>query len=241
MTGSARHEVAMTDLPGVWRRDILVEPDRRRDEASAVYWLQAVTLYGDIRQEGGAEDQAERMTAFAGRLSERDGVFRWERTLVTSPADGPPDDGRLVWEREPEAGAGGVLREDGVHASYWETWRRVAVPSADDFAAELFELVEGRRGFLVTIGGFAFFAVSAAPGGGTAAFALRGPEGTIALSAGAPGWDFEADIPAGAWARAVHIAETDVRGHVIARDWRVAALEYPSAPAARQVLQERTA
>jgi hypothetical protein len=241
MTGSARREVAMTDLPGVWRRGILVEPDGRRDEASAVYWLQALTLYGDIRQEGGAEDQAQRMTAFAGRLSERDGVFRWERTLVTSPADGPPDDGHLVWEREPEAGAGGILREDGVHASYWETWHRIAGPSADDFAAELFEPVEGRRGFLVTIGGFAFFGVSAAPGGGTPAFALRGegPEGTIALSAGTPGWDFEADIPAGAWARAVHIAETDARGHAIARDWRVAALEYPSASAARQALLVR--
>jgi hypothetical protein len=243
MTVLVRSAVAIMDLPGVWRRDILVEPDGRRDEASAVYWLQALTLYGDIRLEGGTEDEARRMTAFAGRLSERDGVFRWERTLLTPPADGPPDDGRLVWDREPETGAGGILREDGVHAPYWETWRRIAAPSADDFAAELFEPVEGRRGFLVTIGGFAFFGVSAASGGGMPAFALRGEgqEGTIALSAGAPGWDFEAEIPAGAWARTVHIAETDVRGHAIARDWRVAALEYPSAPAARQVLQERTA
>jgi hypothetical protein len=80
-------------------------------------------------------------------------------------------------------------------------------------------------------------------GGWAPAFALRGegPEGTIALSAGAPGWDFEADIPAGAWARAVRIAETDARGHTIARDWRVAALEYPSALAARQALEGRTA
>jgi hypothetical protein len=224
----------MTDLPGVWRRDILVGPDGRRDEASAVYWLQGLTLYGDIRQESGAEDQGWRMTAFAGRLSERGGVFRWERTLVTPPADGPPDYGRLVWEQEPETGADGILREDGVHVSYWEIWHRIAGPSADDFAAELFEPVEGRRGFLVTIGGFVFFGVSAAPGGGTPAFALRGEGsvGTIALSAGAPGWNFEADIPAGASARAIRIAETDARVHAIARDWRVAALEYPSAPAA---------
>lgn len=234
MTGSARRDVVMTDLAGVWRRGILVEPDGRRDEASPVYWLQALTLYGDIRR----EDQARRMTAFAGRLSERDGVFRWERTLVTPPSDGPPDDGRLVWEREPEAGARGILREDGVHAPYWETWHRIAKPSVDDFAAELFEPIDGRHGFLVTIGGFAFFGVSAAPGGGPPAFALRGegPEGAIALSAGAPGWDFKVDIPAGACPRAIPIAETDTHGHSVTRDWRVAALEYP---AVGQVLQER--
>jgi hypothetical protein len=92
----------------------------------------------------------------------------------------------------------------------------------------------------VIIGGFAFFGVSAAPGGGMPAFALRGEgrEGTIALSAGAPGWDFEAEIPAGASARALRIAETDARGHATMRDCRIAALEYP---AVRQRLQERTA
>lgn len=242
MSGAVGHGgVTMADLPGVWRRGILVDADGRRDEASAVYWLQALTLFGDIRQEGGQEGgagggevgRAPRMTAFAGRLGARDGVFRWERTILIPPNDGPPDDGRLSWERAPDARAGGILREDGVHAPYWETWVRVACPAADDFAAELFDPVEGRRGFLLTIGGFAFLGVSAVPGGGAPAFALRGAgaEGAVALSAGTPGWNWEADIPAGAWARAIPIAETDARGHAIARDWRVTALEYPFAAA----------
>jgi len=221
MTGVARHTVAIEDLLGVWRRGVLVTPDGRRDETSDVYWLQSLTLCGDIRRQMTPGDDAPIMTAFAGRLSERDGVFRWERTFASPPVAGPPDDGRLSWQGE-------VLREDGVHEPYWETWIRVAPPAPGDYAAELFEPVEARRGYLLSIGGFAFFGASAMTSGEAAAFALRGigPEGgAIVLSTSASGW--AVDLPPGPPGSLVRIAERDQQGQVVSRDWFVAALEHP--------------
>jgi hypothetical protein len=227
MTGIAGHTVAVEDLLGVWRRGVLVTPDGRRDETSDVYWLQSLTMCGDIRRQTAAGDDAPFLTSFAGRLSERDGVFRWERTLASPPVQGPPDDGRLSWQGE-------VLREDGVHEPYWETWIRIAMPAPGDYAAELFDPVEGRRGYLLSIGGFAFFGVSTLPGGKAAAFAFRGSgarDSAIALSAGASGW--WADLPSGTPGSVVHIAERDAQEGMVSRDWFVAALEHPFVLSAR--------
>ena len=227
MTGVTPHTIAVEDLLGVWRRGVLVTPDGWRDETSDVYWLQSLTLCGDIRRQATPGNDAPSMTAFAGRLSERDGIFRWERTLASPPVDGPPDDGRLSWQGE-------VLREDGVHEPYWETWHRVALPAPGDYAAELFEPVETRRAYLLSIGGFAFFGVSSLPGGGAAAFALRGigPQGgAIALSAGASGW--WAELPPGPPGSLIRIAERDGQGQAVSRDWFVAALEHPFVLSAR--------
>jgi hypothetical protein len=224
MTATAQHRVATEALLGVWRRGVLGASDGRRDETSDVYWLQSLTLCGDIRRETA---RGENM-AFSGRLSERDGVFRWERTLATPAPHGPPDEGRLSWQ-------GDVLREDGVHDAYWETWHRVAAPAPGDFAAELFEPVEARRGHLLAMGGLVFFGVSATPGSGAAAFMLRGagPDGAaIALSAGARGW--EASLPSGPPGSVIRIAESDLQGQTCAQDWVVAALEFPFALSGRQ-------
>jgi hypothetical protein len=231
MTEAARHPVTVEDLPGVWRRGVLVTSDGRRDETSDVYWLQSLTLCGDIRREAG-DGGTRRITAFAGRLSERDGVFRWERTIASPIPDGPPDDGHLVWEDR--SAQGDVLREDGVHDAYWETWHRVALPGPGDFACELSEPVEARRGYLLAMSGLVFFGVSATPGGGATAFALQGvpPDGRdIALSPGASAW--EAQIPPGAPDSIIRISERDMQGRTIARDWHVAALERPFAALAR--------
>jgi hypothetical protein len=231
MTETARPPVTMTDLPGIWRRGVLVTSDGRRDETSDVYWLQGLTLYGDMRREGSVG--ATRMTAFAGRLSERDGVFRWERTIAAPPPDGPPDDGRLSWQSR--SARGDVLRENGVHDAYWETWRRVAPPTPADFAAELFEPTTARRGYLLAMGGLTFFGVSATPDGGGAAFLLRGvtPDGdAIALSTGSSGWTAEMSI--GPPGDAIRITETDSQGAAFARDWHIAALEFPSVPSCGQ-------
>jgi hypothetical protein len=215
--------VRLADLPGVWRRGLLVTPDGSRDEVSDVYWLQSHLICGDIRREGAPAA----MRAFAGRLTERDGVFRWNRTLSSFPLDGPPDDGRLIWQGE-------VIREDGVHSPYWEIWIRVAVPRPGDFAAELFDPRRGRRGFFLSIGGFVFWGRTEA--GNACRFDLAG---TFSLSTGggaAPGWS-EAAALAAMSDGVLRLPERGRDGNETLTDWSVAVLERPDLPVAG--LEER--
>ena len=136
------------DLGGVWQRSLLIEPDGTVDRDSDVYWLQLGTLCGDIRS---APDQSCQ-SAFAGILSARDEIFHWAPRWAYGLTEGaPPDEGYLRFE-------GAILREDGVHAAYVEHWRRVAVPSGDDFACWLTGGSENPRGLLLRIGRFAFCA-----------------------------------------------------------------------------------
>jgi hypothetical protein len=111
--------VTLADLTGVWRRTLYVGPDGREDRESAVWWLQAGALCGDIRA---PRPGAPAETAFAGRLEQAGDVFGWrfEQSVGYAP-DAPPDEGRLRWEGE-------ALREDGVHVPYVEIWRREPLP-----------------------------------------------------------------------------------------------------------------
>jgi hypothetical protein len=220
--------VRLADLPGVWRRGLLVTPDGLRDDASDVYWLQSHLICGDIRREG----TPAALRAFAGRLTERDGVFRWNRTLSSFPLAGPPDDGRLIWQGE-------VIREDGVHSPYWEIWIRVAVPRPGDFAAELFDPRHGLHGFFLSIGGFVFWGRTEA--GNACRFDLAGtdPQGApLALSTGggaAPGWS---DAALSAMRDGVlRLPERGRDGNDTFTDWSVAVLERPDLPVAG--LEER--
>jgi hypothetical protein len=107
----------IADLAGLWRRTLYVDPEGRRDTASAVWWLQAGPLCGDVRA---PRPGAPAETAFAGRLERAGDVFGWRfEQSFGYPPDAPPDEGRLRWE-------GDVLREDGVHLAYLEHWRREA-------------------------------------------------------------------------------------------------------------------
>ena len=145
----ADRAVQLGDLAGVWKRTLLVEADGTRDETSIVYWLQLGSLCGDIRLPASGSGAGGAM-AFAGSLSERDGVFRWNRELSRGiPADADPDEGYLKWE-------GGILREDGVRRPYLEHWQRVATPSSDDYALHFHNDDLCLDGYLIRIEDFAF-------------------------------------------------------------------------------------
>ena len=142
--------VRLDDLAGVWKRTLLVEADGTRDDTSIVYWLQLGSLCGDIRLP--AAETGGNPAAFAGCLTERDGVFRWTPDLAEGiPADAGPDEGTLKWE-------GGILREDGVHRPYLEHWQRVASPSAEDYALRFQDEDECLDGYVIRIADFGFHA-----------------------------------------------------------------------------------
>ena len=106
--------VLMTECSGLWRRTLLIDSDGSRDVSTGVAWLQGITAYVDTR-------------GFAGRLTQRDDVFEWQRLIDTAPPGPVPDAGRMRWEA-------GVLIEVGVHADYVEHWVRQDGPAAPCWA-----------------------------------------------------------------------------------------------------------
>jgi len=136
--------VLMTECAGLWRRTLLIDAEGSHDASTGVAWLQGITAYVDTR-------------GFAGRLSQHDDVFEWQRLIDVEPPGPHPDAGRMRWEA-------GVLIEEGVHEDYTEHWVRqdgAAVPCWGIFAEEAILLRAGalfgwadRSGVVVdTIGG----------------------------------------------------------------------------------------
>ena len=106
--------VLMTECSGLWQRTLLIDSDGSRDVSTGVAWLQGITAYADTR-------------GFAGRLSQHDDVFEWQRLIDVEPQGPFPDAGRMRWEA-------GVLIEGGVHENYVEHWVRQGGPAAPCWA-----------------------------------------------------------------------------------------------------------
>ena len=114
--GRRRHDsVLMTECSGLWRRTVLIDSDGSHDTSTGVAWLQGITAYADTR-------------GFAGRLSQHDDVFEWQRLIDIQPPGPFPDAGRMRWEA-------GVLVEVGVHEDYVEHWVRDDGPAAPCWGA----------------------------------------------------------------------------------------------------------
>jgi hypothetical protein len=96
--------VQMADCSGLWRRTLLVDSDGAHDTSAGVAWLQGITAYVDTR-------------GFAGRLSQDDDIFEWQRLIDIEPPGPFPDAGRMRWEND-------TLIEVGVHEDYAEHWVR---------------------------------------------------------------------------------------------------------------------
>ena len=151
--------VSLAELPGVWKRMMLVDALGNEDLESQVYWIQSSTLCGDIRKhlrhstlaDLSSNGGAPMIDAFAGELIETDSVFRWEPSLSYRDRNGPPDEGRLSW-------MGADLREEGVHSAYRERWVRIAAASEHDFALALRHPHDDRQGWVLKVGPFLFFA-----------------------------------------------------------------------------------
>ncbi len=127
--------ISLCRVQGHWQRDWIRAPGLE-DATTRVHWLQAGTLFADIRvplerpAAGNARCLAEMSPAaladllsaegFAGTISLQDDVCTWHRMVNWRGFPCPVDAGRL-W-----VDAAGALIEDGVHAEYREQWQRRA-------------------------------------------------------------------------------------------------------------------
>ncbi|MDO3401787.1 allophanate hydrolase [Mycolicibacterium neoaurum] len=235
-----------------WRRTAIAVPDSAIDTTTEVHWLQAGELYIDLRIPAGMppvtgtsldtltrDDLVTmcRQQAFAGRLTEDDGVWTWHREIDLHPAEDLPDRGRLHVVDE-------VLIETGVGRDYHEDW--VADGPGTDSVELLLRDASGRLGMLLRVGdrfGFAR-ARDADLDAGVLADALAATDLTearslldIEVSLGTvdeSGWHITRstlpfrigdDLAPDLGAAEVTTAERDSSGAAIRRRWTVVALD----------------
>jgi hypothetical protein len=121
----------LAEMPGMWRRSLLIQADGVHDSTSQVRWLQARTLFVDLRQGPALPDflhlrclndltpedctQLARQEGFAGRLGFDGDCFEWLRLIDFQPRSLRADAGRLWWEGE-------LLIEAGRDVPYVEHW-----------------------------------------------------------------------------------------------------------------------
>lgn len=144
----------MSAFGGVWRRELLVGADGRRDDTTDVCWLQGPSFYVDLRVPAGPDGAP--VEGFAGRLVEDEGRHRWERLVDLHPPGLHPDVGTLTRQGE-------LLVETGWHEPYVEHWRRDGGAVADGWALQLHRTT-GRLAVLIRVGDQFGLATSAADG-----------------------------------------------------------------------------
>jgi hypothetical protein len=120
-------------MPGMWRRSLIVHADGTRDATAQVRWLQAQTLFVDLRQAAGVPDfpglrclndldavqcgQLALQQGFAGRFGADGSCFEWLRLIDFQPRSGGADAAWLWCEEQ-------TLVEQGRDVPYVEYWQR---------------------------------------------------------------------------------------------------------------------
>jgi hypothetical protein len=166
-------------LIGRWRRTLLVGPDGRCDVTSTVFWLQAGSLFVDLRLPRAA--QPAPVEGFAGRLRADGRYTCWDRLIDLHP-DSPPDEGLLEL-------TGTGLLETGRHVRYAEHWHRDDDPADAPLpcaAVELREVTTGAPATLVRVGDDVGWAC-ALPGFATeVALGIRTDDGVLLSASNLP-------------------------------------------------------
>jgi hypothetical protein len=169
-------------LTGRWRRTLLVGHDGGCDVTSTVIWLQAGSLFVDLRLPGSLRTSP--LGGFAGRLRADGRYTCWDRLIDLHP-DSPPDEGLLELE-------GAALVETGRHMPYLERWQRdddggqpgVAPPSC---AVELREVASGAPALLVRVGDDVGWARTLPPFGTEVALGMALDDGVVLSASSVPG------------------------------------------------------
>lgn len=151
------------ELTGLWRREVIILDDGRRDTSTRVFWLQTRGLFADIRipaerpnrpAASSFADYADAelielaaMYGFAGSFEVSGRFCRWLRQLDYHPPGGPPDEADCTLD-------GDLLIETGIHGKYQENWRHETAPGAPvaSFMLAGDDAQPGRAGLLVLAG-----------------------------------------------------------------------------------------
>ncbi len=171
MTTRTANALHLTNLQGLWNRSLIAWPDGRRDETTAVHWLQGPSLYIDLRQPAARPDFTDtrlltevtdgqlawlvRQEGFAGRLRFADGWFEWGREIDFQPQAIYSDCGQLRFEAD-------YMIEVGRDIPYIEHWYRAAVGDATQTVALRLRAPDGRKASLVRTGEVFMLAVDRA-------------------------------------------------------------------------------
>ncbi len=168
----------LTEMPGMWRRSLIIHADSVRDSTSQVRWLQAKTLFVDLRQGAALPDfphlrclndltmrdcaRLAPQEGFAGRFGFDGDCFEWLRLIDFQPRSPSADVGRLWWQDD-------ILIEAGRDVAYVEHWMHDPTVVTRPLAALLLREVEsGVAALAVQVGTVFMFArdrgVSLAPG-----------------------------------------------------------------------------
>jgi hypothetical protein len=158
----------LSEMPGMWRRSLIIHADGARDSTTLVRWLQAKSLFADLRQSVELPDflqlrclndlsledctQLAAQQGFAGRFGFDGDCFEWQRLIDFQPHSPNADAGRLWWEED-------VLIEAGRDVAYVEHWMRDPTVVTRPLAALLLRDVEsGVAALAVQVGTVFMFA-----------------------------------------------------------------------------------
>jgi hypothetical protein len=158
----------LAEMPGMWRRSLLIQADGVHDSTSQVRWLQAQRLFVDLRQGAALPDflqlrclndltlkectQLASQQGFAGRLGFDGDCYEWLRLIDFQPRSLLADAGRLWWQDE-------VLVEAGRDVAYVEHWMRDPTVVTRPLAAlRLRDVEAGVAGLAVQVGTVFMFA-----------------------------------------------------------------------------------
>ena len=158
----------LSEMPGMWRRSLLIHADGTRDFTTQVRWLQSKSLFVDLRQAAALPDflhlrclndlgheecaQLAAQEGFAGRFAASGEYFEWQRWIDFQPRSAIADAGRLWWED-------GTLVETGRDVPYVEHWMRDPTVVTRPLAAlQLRDVEAGVAALAVQVGTVFMFA-----------------------------------------------------------------------------------
>jgi hypothetical protein len=159
---------ALSEMPGMWRRSLIIHADGVRDSTTQVRWLQAKTLFVDLRQGAALPDFLQlrclndltiedcsllaSQEGFAGHFGFDGDCFQWLRLIDFQPRSPSADAGRLWWEEQ-------ILIETGRDVPYVEHWMPDPTVVTRPLAALLLRDVEsGVAALAVQVGTVFMFA-----------------------------------------------------------------------------------
>jgi allophanate hydrolase len=155
-------DIELADLHGLWQREIINFEDGGTESSELILWMQAGSLYGDLRipydlspfpPDKFLEDlvldelvELARCGGFGGTFSLQGSTCSFERVVDWRPDTGVPDMAEVALD-------GIDLIENGGACRGHQIWRRRTDPRCAALGLALQDVVDGRSGFLVVLEG----------------------------------------------------------------------------------------
>ena len=160
MNDGPGHEISHEALRGLWERELITYYDGRTDSSKKILWMQARTIYADIRVPRAqpafrssithdtltADEMVllSRCAGFGGTIGLQGSTCEWVRSIDWQPFSGVDDVATLSLD-------GPDLIEDGGACGGHQIWRRRSAVSCPSLGLLLQDRTDGRSGVLVAL------------------------------------------------------------------------------------------